>query len=230
MKILAIETSCEHASVALNLDEAVLERVLDGHLKHSERLLPSIYELLAEAQLSLGQLDAVAFGAGPGAFTGLRLACGVAQGLAMGADLGVVPVCSLDALSLQGSGENVLVATDARMREIYTACYHQHDGRSERVTPPACLSPEGFALPADGQWCVVGSALKAYPNLLDAIPPLRISARIDDAVPRARDVGILAKSAVLSGGCQPAELVAPIYVRDKVALTTAERLARGGRA
>ena len=92
MKILAIETSCEHASVALNLDEAVLEHVLDGHLKHSERLLPSLYELLAEAQLSLGQLDAVAFGAGPGAFTGLRLACGVAQGLAMGADLGVVPV------------------------------------------------------------------------------------------------------------------------------------------
>ena len=122
------------------------------------------------------------------------------------------------------------MATDARMHEIYTACYRKHDGLPERITPLACLSPEGFSLPEDGQWCVIGSALKAYPNLLDSVSPLRINARIDDAVPQARDVGILAKSVVLSGGCQPAEQVAPIYVRDKVALTTAERMARGGRA
>src|SRR6185369_12633060 len=118
MKILAIETSGECGSVALLAHGMPFEQVLEGHARHSEHLLPAIRHLLAEAGLVLQELDALAFGAGPGAFTGLRLACGVVQGLALGARLPVVAVGSLQALALEAPPGPVLVAVDARMGEI----------------------------------------------------------------------------------------------------------------
>lgn len=230
MKILSIETSCEHASVALLLDGETVERTLEGHSNHSERLLPTLKSLLADAGVALGALDAVAFGAGPGAFTGLRLACGVAQGLAMGADLGVAPVCSLEALALQGRGDAIYVATDARMGEVYSAAYRLSDGLPVVAAPPTCCPPEMLALPAVGQWTGIGSAFAVYG---DRIPPEvldRLGPQQRDAVPRAADVARLAVRLVEGGALVAAEIAAPLYVRDKVALTTAERLARGGRA
>src|SRR5574337_245059 len=136
MKILAIETSGDRGSVALLADGALLEKPLEGHARHSEDLLPSILQMLAEAELSLRQLDALAFAAGPGAFTGLRLACGVIQGLALGARLPVVPVSSLQALALGAPLGQVLVATDARMGEIYAAAY-RNDG-TEQIGRASC--------------------------------------------------------------------------------------------
>ena len=230
MKILSIETSCEHASVALLLDGETVERTLEGHSNHSERLLPTLMSLLADAGVALRALDAVAFGAGPGAFTGLRLACGVAQGLAMGADLGVAPICSLEALALQGSGDAIFVATDARMGEVYSAAYRLSHGLPVAVAPPTCCPPEMLVLPAGGRWSAIGSAFAVYGDRIPDEVLDRLGPQERDAVPRAADVARLAVRLVDRGALVAAEIAAPLYVRDKVALTTAERLARGGRA
>lgn len=228
MKILAIETSCEHASLALLDGGNVLDCVLEGHANHSERLLPSLRALLDSAGVSLSALDAVAYGSGPGAFTGLRLACGVAQGLALGAELGVVPVCSLAALALQGEGEAVLTVTDARMGEVYFAAWRREGDSVREILAPACAPPEAVALPPGDQWFAIGSGLAAYGSRL-RLPPERLRASAPDAVPRAADVARLALAVARAGGVVAPEEAAPLYVRDKVALTTAERLARGGR-
>lgn len=230
MKILSIETSCEHASVALLFDGETVERSLEGHSNHSERLLPTLKILLSEAGIALGSLDAVAFGAGPGAFTGLRLACGVAQGLAMGADLGVAPVCSLEALALQGAGNEIYVATDARMGEVYSAACRLSHGLPVMLAPPTCCPPEMLALPAEGRWTGIGSAFAVYGDRIPQEVLDRLGPQQQDAVPRAADVARLAVRLVEGGALVAAEVAAPLYVRDKVALTTAERLARGGRA
>ncbi|THF66101.1 tRNA (adenosine(37)-N6)-threonylcarbamoyltransferase complex dimerization subunit type 1 TsaB [Pseudothauera nasutitermitis] len=228
MNILALETSCEHGSIALQLGDTLLQRPLQGHANHSAHLLPAVRELLAEAGITLRQLDAVAFGSGPGAFTGLRLSCAVAQGLALGADLGVAPVCSLEALALQGEGEHLLTATDARMSEVYYAAYRRTGDALEEVHPPRCAPPETLEIPA-GRWSVLGSALNAYPALRERLAPCAV--RFDhEAVPRAAEVARLGAALARRGALLAAELAAPLYVRDKVALTTAERLARGGRA
>lgn len=229
MQILAIETSCEHASVALLLDGELIERKLEGHTKHSERLIPTIHELLAQGGLSLGALSAVAFGAGPGAFTGLRLACGVAQGLAMGAGIGVIPVSSLAALALQGRAKRVFTLVDARMGEVYVAAYARENGEAVEVQFPQCLPPEFVCLPDGDDWYVMGSALAAYPGLQETIPASRIAGMDSGAVPRAAEVAELAVLQARRGAILAPELGAPIYIRDKVALTTAERLARGGK-
>lgn len=230
MNILAIETSCERASVALRIGTSVAERALEGHANHSERLLPSIRELLADAGVSLSSLDAVAFGAGPGAFTGLRLACGAAQGLAMGADIGVVPISSLAALAFQARRPKVMVATDARMGEVYVAAYLCDSQEPVELLAPACLPPNLLKLPAEGMWHLTGSAFKAYPDALQDPDLTRIEARDPESVPLASAVCALAVYRVEQGDALAPELAVPIYVRDKVALTTAERFARGGKA
>lgn len=226
MKILSIETSCEHASVALSLGDSQRALALEGHSNHSEHLLASITALLQEADLPLGALDGIAFGAGPGAFTGLRLACGVAQGLAMGAGLGVAAICSLTALALQQAcDENVLVITDARMGEVYSAAYRVSQGTAVEVAAPTCSPPGLLRLPEAGEWVAMGSGLAAYASDLRAALPERIAGWHPDRYPRATEVGLLARTAAFVAP----ELVAPLYVRNKVALTTAERLARGAR-
>lgn len=226
MKILSIETSCEHASVALSLDDSHRALALEGHGNHSEHLLASITALLSEADLSLGSLDGIAFGAGPGAFTGLRLACGVAQGLAMGAGLGIAAISSLAALAIQEQqAENVFVVTDARMGEVYSAAYRVSRSNAIQVAAPACSPPEVLGLPDTGTWVLIGSGLAVYADALRAGFPERVAGWYPDRFPRAIDVARLAGSAPFLAP----EQVAPIYVRNKVALTTAERLARGGR-
>ena len=229
MKILAIETSCERASVALRIGDELVQRDLDGHATHSERLLATIAGLLADSGLTPGTLDAIAFGAGPGAFTGLRLACGVAQGLAMGAGIGVVPVSSLAALARQAPGPNVLALTDARMGEIYSAAFDVRSGSVRVLHEPECLPPDQFALPGGEGWYLIGSALRAYPDLVSRATG-KISGTNADAVPLAAGIAALAATTIAHTGAIAPELAQPIYVRDKVALTTAERLARGGKA
>lgn len=230
MNVLALETSCEHASVALLSGGQIVERRLDGHANHSEHILACIGALLAEAGLRPAALDAIAFGSGPGAFTGLRLSCGIAQGLALGAGLGVAPVCSLDALALQGEGAQVVVATDARMGEIYHCAYRLDGGVPQALGAIACSPPEAALLPEDGLWCGVGSAFAAYRDTLRQRWGARLTHCFDGRYPRAADVARLAGTAVAAGALLAPELALPRYVRDKVALTTAERLARGGKA
>ena len=230
MNILSIETATEHGSVALLHDGELLVRRIEGAANHSEAVLRDLRELLIEAGLAVTQLDAIAFGAGPGAFTGLRLACGVAQGLALGAGLGIAAIGSLQALALQVDARRVFVATDARMGEAYHAAFElDAEGVPMPVGHVGCSQPLELELPA-GDWFAAGSAFKVWPQELEARLLGRLTGCRPDMVPRAEEVARLGAVAVARGALTPPELAAPLYVRDKVAFTTAERLARGGRA
>ncbi len=230
MKILAIEASSEQGSVALLIDGAIFSRRIDGATNHSQTVLRDVRDLLAEAGLPVSALDAVAFGAGPGAFTGLRLACGVAQGLALGADLGVAVVGSLDAIALQAQATRVFVATDARMGEVYYAAFEGDQADTLQALAPArCALPATFELPP-GQWLGAGSAFRVWPDVLQLRFGDQLLGCRDDLCARADEVAVLGARLVREQRLLAPELAAPLYVRDKVAFTTAERLARGGKA
>ncbi len=228
MKILAIETSCELGSVALLDDDRLRSRRIEGASNHSASILHEIGVLLADAHCHIGALDAVAFGAGPGAFTGLRLACGIAQGIALGSGIGLAVVGSHQALALQAGASRVFVATDARMGELYHSAWQiDVDGEPCPQREPQCAPAEEVALP-DGSWFGAGSAFRVWPQLCDRFGD-RLLGCSGQLVPRADEVARLAARIVARGELLPAERAAPLYVRDKVAYTTAERLARGGR-
>lgn len=229
MLILALETSTDRGSCALWRDGDVTERVCPSGRPHSETLLPLVRELLAEAGFALRQLDAIAFGAGPGAFTGLRVACGVAQGLAVGADLPVVPVVTLEALAAACPGERVVALLDARMGEVYAASYERRDGVLHRAGDIVVAAPSSLPLPAAGNWQACGNALAAYPALAERIAGTGFTMH-PQLMPEAGRVAELAACALAAGGGIDPALAAPLYVRDKVARTVAERLAEGGRA
>lgn len=227
MRLLAFETATRRLSVALWQDGALIERAAELPNGGSERLLPWVQELLAEAGCSLSQIDGIAFGAGPGGFTGLRLACGVAQGLAWGLDRPVAPVSSLEALALACGEREVWVCLDARMNEVYSATYRVEGGRVEQRMAPACLPPAVVPAPTlAGTWAV-GDGFAAYGDLLLAGKPELAGVRAD-VFPTAAAVLRLAAPMFAQGGAVAAARAQPIYVRDKVALTTAERMARGG--
>lgn len=215
-------------SVALSVDGVVIERAEFCANGGSDRLLPWVRQLLAEAAVSLHQLDAIAFGSGPGSFTGLRMACGVAQGLAYGADLPVVPVVTLAALALACGPGRVFACLDARMNEVYFAAYAVAADAVEELVAPAVSAPELLPpLPGKG-WRGCGDAFASYPD--------EIAARLGDSIssvearipPLAPAVLRLAARQWREGRAVNAAEALPFYVRDKVALTTRERLARGG--
>lgn len=230
MKILALETSTEHGSVALLDGDCVVERPVLGRPGHSETILPEVRALLKETAVTLAELDAIAFGAGPGAFTGLRLACGAAQGLALGVGKPVVPVCTLEALAEQCEHLSIFVAADARMSEVYFAAYRRIDGRLVEQAAPACAVPAAVTLPPEGDWFGFGSAFGAYGDTLISALGRRLAGFDASPLPRASAVARLAADRFARGLAIDAALAAPLYVRDKVAMTTAERLANGGRA
>ena len=229
MKILAIETSTDFGTCALWQDGAVEQRVCLPGRPHSETLLPLVRELLDVHGVAFAQLDAIAFGAGPGAFTGLRVACGIAQGLATGADLPVVPVCGLEAMAETVGAARVLSLLDARMGEVYAAAYQQNDGALElqgeiRVGPPATI-----ALPVFGGWVACGNALVAYPELGERLRAAGFTLQLE-VLPQAAAIARLAAPRLQQGAAVDPALAAPLYVRNKVAQTVRERLAAGGKA
>jgi tRNA threonylcarbamoyladenosine biosynthesis protein TsaB len=226
MRILAFDTSAEWLSVAAgdgNVWHTHLERA--GHA-NSRRIVPAIDAVLAEAGWRLADLDGIAFGGGPGAFTGVRIACGIAQGLAFGANLPVVPVPTLLALAQNAWREhqatNVFACIDARMREVYVAFYAREANDWCVVHAPAVEKPDDVVVPGTGPWHGEGDGFAAYPAL--AKLPGVTGAR-DDAIPTARAIGELALPAIASGQGVPAADARPLYVRHRVALTTAERAA-----
>lgn len=230
MRILALETSAELGTCALWLAGETVERACPPGRPHSETLLPLVGALLAEAGCGFGDLDGIAFGAGPGAFTGLRVACGVAQGLAVAAGLPVVPVGTLEALAMGRAAPRVLALLDARMGEVYCAWLEREGEGFKPLYGPALGAPGDLPLPPSGEaWLAAGNALAAYPQLA-ARARAAGCGLAPEAMPGAAAVARLAAPRLAGGGgIDPAGAV-PLYVRDKVARTVAERLAEGGRA
>ena len=228
MKLIAFDTSTHWLSVACGGNDAWSVRGEPAGQAHSERLLSLVDAVLAEAGWSLRSLDGVAFGAGPGSFTGVRIACGVAQGLGLGADLPLVPVPTLEALAQAAWREHaatrVVACLDARMREVYVAAYARESGRWNEVLAPAVLPPADVSMPmrAPALWHGVGGGFAAYPALATQLALDEVHA---DAVPDARAIGELAQPRLAAGEGVAAADALPIYVRHRVALTTAERIA-----
>lgn len=220
--LLALDSSTDTMAVALVTPGQTRVFEAAGGAQASARLLPEVKALLADAGVAMADLDAVAFGQGPGAFTGLRTACAVAQGLAYG--LGK-PVLAIDSLMLvaedaraQGAGDELWVAMDARIGEIYAARY-RHDGVAWQVLDaPALYAPAALAAHWGTPAAVAGTALTEY---ADALGP--VARAWPQARSRAAALGALAAAAWARGETRDAAEALPVYVRDKVALTTAER-------
>jgi tRNA threonylcarbamoyladenosine biosynthesis protein TsaB len=229
MLLLALETSTELGSCALWRDGVLSERVCPAGRSHSETLLPLVRELLDTAGVKAVQLDAIGFGVGPGAFTGLRVACGAAQGLAVAANLPLVPVTSLEAMAMQTGGERVLALLDARMGEVYSGCYQLIDGAYVLRGEIRVSAPDAVAFPVEPGWLACGNAIAAYPVLAERLSMAGIPV-MADILPTAAVVARLAAQRAARGEGIDAALAAPLYVRDKVAKTVAERLSEGGRA
>lgn len=229
MRILALETSTDLGSCALWQDGELMERLCPAGRPHSETLLPLVQDLLAEAGVGFPQLDAIAFGAGPGAFTGLRVACGVAQGLAVAGDLPVLPVGTLEILAAGAEGNRVLALLDARMNEVYYAPL-ERSGNSVRLMDSVRVAPPGdVRLPQGSGWQACGNALAAYPLLASRVAAAGVAA-CPATMPTAAALAGLAVGRLQAGEAVDPALAAPFYVRDKVAQTVAERLAGGGKA
>jgi len=224
MRILAFDTSTAWMSVAVGDGASWRVHAEQTGSAASEKLLPAIDAMLRAAGRGLVDLDAIAFGAGPGAFTGVRLACSVAQGLAFGAGVPVVAVPTLAALAQAAWRERraarVFACLDARMREVYVAAYERAGDGWRAVLDPDVVKPDAVALPPGGAWDGEGDGFAAYPSLAGLDGLARVNAA---AVPDARAIGELAEAEVAAGRAVRAEDARPLYVRHRVALTTAER-------
>lgn len=233
MKLLAIETSTEACSAALSINGEISERYEIAPRRHAALILPMIDSLLSEADHTLAQMDAIAFGRGPGAFTGVRIGAGVVQGLAFSVDCPVVPISSLAAMAhgamLEFSVDNVLAGIDARMGEVYWGIYQRSDSGVQLLdeehvcTPDETFLPSGADVPKgslseSGSWFGVGTAWQAYREILDDRYAAILSEYCADFFPRARDIATLGMLAFERGDAIDAEQAQPVYLRNNVAM------------
>ncbi|WP_411834197.1 tRNA (adenosine(37)-N6)-threonylcarbamoyltransferase complex dimerization subunit type 1 TsaB [Pseudoxanthomonas mexicana] len=227
MKLLAFETATEACSVALYLDGEVHERFGIAPRRHTELALPWAQELLAGAGIAKSQLDAIALGRGPGAFTGVRLAIALAQGIALALDRPIVAVSTLAVLAAQAEGPRILASIDARMGEIYAGAFACVDGLPQPVSAETVVAPDAYCLPDDaGGWHGVGTGLAAADALLQTRLRGQL-ARVDAAaLPHAADLARLAAVAYARGEAIAPERVEPAYLRDNVALTLEQQAAQ----
>ena len=217
MKFAAFETSTEWCSVALWLDGELRALERRAGTRHGELALPMLAALLEGARLGMPALEAVAFGAGPGSFTGLRIACGLAQGIAFARNLPVCGVSSLEAMAEALEAPRVVASLDARMGEVYYAALERTQaGRWREVVPAQCVAPARAPRPPGDGWVGCGSGFAAYGDLgFAAVHP--------EIHPGAAAVARLAAPRLAAGEGVDAARAAPVYLRDKVALTTEER-------
>jgi tRNA threonylcarbamoyladenosine biosynthesis protein TsaB len=231
MKLLAFETATEACSVALWIDGEVRERFEVAPRRHAELSLPWADALLAEAGIARAQIDAVAVGRGPGAFTGVRLAIALAQGIALALHRPVVPVSTLAALAMRGATARILAAIDARMGEVYWGAF-ERDGDALRAAGREAVGPaSAVALPGEaGGWHGIGTGFAAGDGVLRQHLGDRLGSVDAAALPHAADVARLAAQAFARGETVAPEHLEPAYLRDNVALTLAEQQAlRAGR-
>jgi tRNA threonylcarbamoyladenosine biosynthesis protein TsaB len=222
MRFAAFETSSDWCSVALWVDGEIASIEERAPNRHSERVLPMLETLLNKLHLRTGDLEAIAFGAGPGAFTGLRIACGVAQGLAFARGLPVAAVSCFEAIAEESGAERVVACIDARMREVYYAALERVEGRWREAVPGRCVAPEAAQAPPGEGWVGCGSGFAAFPSFLHN----KISSVNSNVHPTAFAVAQLAAPRLAAGEGVDAAAALPVYLRDKVALTKAEQAAR----
>ena len=220
-RILAIETSSAACSAALSVDGAVEERYALAPRQHAALILPMIESLLAESGSGVGELDAIAFGRGPGSFTGVRIAASIVQGIAFGADKPVIPVSTLAVLALGGlresSGSRVMAALDARKSEVYWGCFEK-SGDTVLLRGDECVcSPAEVPLPAAVDWVAAGSGWAAYADVLMQRLGAQVVRVLPDLEPRAGDVARLALGEYQYGRLLKPEEAVPVYLRDNVA-------------
>lgn len=231
MKLLAFETATEACSVALWIDGDLRERYEVAPRRHAELALPWAEALLAEAGIARSQLDAIAVGRGPGAFTGVRLAIAIAQGIALALDKPVVPVSTLAALATQAEGDRILAAIDARMGEVYAATFRRDGDEVIASSKETVGTPDAVQLVGDDTgWEGVGTGFAALDGALQQRLQPRLQ-RVDaTALPHAADVARLAAIAFARGEGVAPERLEPAYLRDNVALTLEQQQAlRAGR-
>ena len=221
-KILAVDTATENCSVTLIVDGKVYSRRAVAPREHTIKVLPFVDEVLKEAGVRLQELDALAFGQGPGSFTGVRIGIGIVQGLAFGADLPMIGISTLEAMAQAGyrvhGATQVVAAIDARMSEVYFGMYQRNDDGTWAYNVAETVSaPEGLAtyLPEQsGEWLTVGTGWDAYTEALAELPLIRKAS--DVLYPDAEDMALLAQQKFEQGLALPAEESAPVYVRDTV--------------
>lgn len=225
MKILALETAADPGSIALWRDGDVVARQCAPARSNSETLLPLAETTLREVGLGFADLDGIAFGSGPGSFTGLRVACGVAQGLACARDLPLLGVGTLEAMAQESGGERAIVLLDARMGEVYVGFFESGEQRGEI----GVYAPQDVPLPETAGWLACGNALAAYPLLRERLSPW-VACWQPELMPSAAGVARIAAARFRRGETIDPADAAPLYVRNKVAKTVVERLAEGGKA
>ena len=233
MKLLAFETATEACSVAVWIDGAVRERFEVAPRRHAELALPWAEQLLAEAGMAKSQLDAIAVGRGPGAFTGVRLAIAIAQGIALALDRPVVPVSTLAALALASPRPmvreqpmRILAAIDARMGEVYSAAFAREGEEVVALSSESVGAPGTVVLPDDASgWFGVGTGFAAGDGVLQHLLQARLAGVDAAALPHAADVARLAAAAYARGESVSPERAEPAYLRNAVALTIAEQQA-----
>jgi tRNA threonylcarbamoyladenosine biosynthesis protein TsaB len=219
MKILAIETSTEACSAALGIDDSCLHRFEIAPRRHTELILPMVDDLLNQAGLKVSELDAIAFGQGPGAFTGVRVAVGVIQGLAFAYDTPVIPVSTLNALAQQFADDYSQVATaiDARMQEIYWGLFRKNEsGLMQQISAEVVCAPADISVPTDGKWFGAGTGWETYSQELETQFTDNLSGFQGAVFPSAKEVVALAKVAYEAGETISVEAAVPVYLRNKV--------------
>ena len=223
MQLLAIETATEAVSVALSINDDVIDRYEHAPRQHAELLLPWIEEILAEAGICFNSLDAIAFSRGPGSFTSLRIGIGVVQGLAWASDVPVIPVSSLAATAQAAFNEGInsaIVALDARMNEVFTGVFAANsDGIMMPTATERVCAPGDVQAPQNTDTHAVGIGFERYQPLREL--SAQLAGTRADIWPRASSVLTLARDWLLRNTPLPAEQAQPVYLRDNVAKKSA---------
>ena len=228
MKILAVETSTESCSVAVWAEGVEHVRETIAGQRHSELLMGMLDDALKESGFRVADMDGIAFGSGPGSFTGIRIACGVVQGLAFAAHKPVIAIPSLLALAEAANACRVIAAFDARMGETYLAAY-ERDGMAWKCVIEPRLADFQSMPPVEGKgWIGIGSGFDSHAYVCAAYGA-QVSRVLPGRLPSAREVARLSATAMATGAAISPELAAPLYIRNKVAMTSDERATRRGR-
>jgi tRNA threonylcarbamoyladenosine biosynthesis protein TsaB len=232
MRLLALDTATEACTVALLTEHGLISESVEIGRGHAQEILGMVDRILTQGGVTLTSLSGIAAGVGPGSFTGVRVSVAVAQGLAFGAGLPVVPVTSLEALALEAIGrgaERALACLDARMGEVYWSCFAAQPAEllsafaAPAVGPPTGVRlPEAAMRPGSGPFVGIGRGFGVYPELA-AIAGLSIAPADARALPQASEIARLGAARLAAGGGIDPQFLEPLYVRDKVAMTEAER-------